>query len=72
MPARRCAIGCESWPDKPLYAKCPVCGEETRRISNINSLSDDEAQSILLHTEFERYYQRYCEQKGQPSEGALA
>jgi hypothetical protein len=58
---RRCDIGCATWPDKPLYSRCPECGEQTRRFSNAKDdlLDDDEAERRLLHAEFERYYEKY-------------
>jgi hypothetical protein len=72
MPfGRRCGVGCASWPDKALFAHCPQCGEATTRYSNLTPLSDDEADSILLHKEFDKFYARYCAQLGQPVEGAL-
>lgn len=68
---RRCAIGCESWPDEPIFVKCPICGETTKRCRGLTPLPNDEAQSILLHSEFETYYVRYCAKRGQPVEGPL-
>lgn len=72
MPrGRRCSIGCESWPDEPIFAKCPICGETTRRYRGLKPLSNAEAQSVLLNAEFETYYARYCAKRGQPAEGPL-
>lgn len=69
---RRCAIGCETWPDEPLYSKCPTCGESTRRVRGVQPLPKDEAQSLLLHANFETYYERYCMKRGQTVDGPLA
>lgn len=68
---RRCDIGCESWPDKAIYQTCPVCGEKTTRYSNLTPLPDDEAERVLLMKQFDRYYERWCAQRGQPVEGPL-
>lgn len=68
---RRCDLGCESWPDEMLYLKCPICGEETTRFSNLRPLPEDEAKSILLHKQFETYYERYCTIAGQSVDGPL-
>lgn len=69
--ARRCDIGCETWPDDDDYDICPICGEETSRFSNGRPLDPDEARSIRLQVEFEGYYVDYCENLGQPSDGGL-
>lgn len=72
MPwTRRCAMGCESWPDKALYLRCPICGEETKRASNGTPLSPEEAERKLSFLEFEIYYARYCALRGQPVDGPL-
>lgn len=70
---RRCAIGCETWPDEPLYSKCCVCGEDTRKVrgNSVTPLDPDEAESKKLHYEFERYYERRCQRRGIPSDGPL-
>jgi hypothetical protein len=70
-PGRRCALGCESWPDEAIYSRCPVCGQPTERVSNLEPLSDEDARSILLHAEFEKYYEKYCGIKNQPVNGPL-
>lgn len=57
-PGRRCAFGCESWPDDDEYNVCPKCGSETSRYRNLNPLSEEEARSIKLHIEFEEYYEQ--------------
>lgn len=69
---RRCDIGCESWPNQELYARCPICGEATKVYTNLRPLSEKEAASILSHKEFEVYYERYCALKGQSVEGPLS
>lgn len=72
MAARRCAIGCESWPDQPIFTICSHCGEQTRRIRNAEpTISFEEARSIKLHELFELYYERRCAVKGIPVEGPL-
>lgn len=68
---RRCDIGCETWPDQMLYQRCLHCGEMTRRVSNAQPLPVEEALSMLLHEEFESYYEHYCYLRGQPAEGPL-
>lgn len=68
---RRCSIGCETWPDDVLYARCPTCGEDTTRYKNVSPLDPDEARSLLLHAEFERYYEKRCTRRGIPVEGPL-
>lgn len=72
--ARRCAIGCETWPDEILYKKCPVCGEETDRFSNAADyeiVSREEALSRKAHAEFEEYYARRCRARGIPVDGPI-
>lgn len=68
---RRCDLGCESWPDEPIYKKCPTCGEPTKRFSNLTVLSPEEARSKLLHTEFETFYERRCAARGVATDGRL-
>lgn len=68
---RRCSIGCETWPDQVIYSCCPTCGEETKRYKNVTPLSEEEAQSILSHIEFERYYAKRCVRLGIPVDGPL-
>lgn len=70
---RRCEMGCETWPDKALYAHCLRCGEPTRRVrGRVTPLSDEEAESILKAVAFERYYERWCAARRQPVEGPLS
>jgi len=68
---RRCDVGCESWPDEAIYSTCPICGEPTTRYSNLQILPADEAESILLHQQFQRYYERHCAAAGVPVDGPL-
>lgn len=49
---RRCEMGCETWPDDKRYKKCPLCGEDAERYSNLKPLSKLEA----LKAEFEAFY----------------
>lgn len=73
MPARRCAIGCESWPVNDIFITCSYCGERTRLVGNIDpTISFDEAKSIKLHELFDLYYEKRCLKKGIPSDGPLA
>jgi hypothetical protein len=67
---RRCDSGCtgsQSWPDKAIYGKCPMCGEATERYSNLQPMPDDEAQSILTKHEFESYYEKRCAERNIPA-----
>lgn len=68
---RRCSLGCESWPDEALFTTCPQCGEPTQRMRNLHPLAADEAHNVLAHYEFEKFYVRYCRQRGQRVEGPL-
>jgi rRNA maturation endonuclease Nob1 len=52
---RRCAIGCETWPDDQKYSLCPTCGERTQRFRGVNPLSAEEAASLKSHADFEAY-----------------
>lgn len=68
---RRCDVGCESWPDHDDYRVCLVCGEETTRYSNLLPIDEEEAQSLKRTLDFEEYYQGYCDQVGQSTDGHL-
>jgi hypothetical protein len=68
---RRCDIGCESWPDDERFKFCPICDEPTTVYNNVDPLDEDEAQSILRHSEFERYYEEHCRERGIDVEGPL-
>lgn len=79
---RRCPLGCASWPDEALYAKCPVCGEETDRFNNLQPLSSSEARARRLEEQrknaadiqrerFEKFYAERCARLGIPSDGPL-
>lgn len=54
-------MGCETWPDDALYARCPECGEKTDRFKNAGRdlLGDHEAASKLLRIQFEKFYERW-------------
>ena len=72
MPARRCSIGCMSWPDDPIFTTCTYCGEHTQRVRNIKpTIEFEAARSIKLHELFEEFYERRCEKKGIPADGPL-
>lgn len=79
---RRCSIGCESWPDEGIYAKCPRCGETTTRYSGLEPLSHAEAKEIRLAEQakdaidprvarFEAFYATRCRELGIPIDGPL-
>jgi hypothetical protein len=52
---RRCAMGCETWPDDDAYKLCPTCQEPTRRCRNVRPLNPTEARSKKNHADFERW-----------------
>ena len=52
---RRCDLGCASWPDDERYEKCPICGEEAERFSNLEPLTESEA----AHAVFEHFYEKW-------------
>lgn len=68
---RRCALGCESWPDEPIYSTCPACGEPTTRATNLTPLEPEAAQHFLLQAQFEEYYARRCALRGIPTDGPI-
>lgn len=69
---RRCAVGCESWPDKDEYRTCPICGEATKAFNNLIPLPEDEAASKAAHALFEDFYEEWCDARGQTVTGPLA
>lgn len=72
MPARRCSIGCESWPDNPIFTLCLHCREATDRVADIEpTIEFEEARSLVLHDLFERFYVRHCAQQGIAGDGPL-
>lgn len=72
MSARRCAIGCETWPDEMIFSRCSYCGEPTRRIGNLEPTVDrEEATRVKLYELFDEFYERRCASLGIPSEGPL-
>jgi hypothetical protein len=64
---RRCEAGCESWPDDPRYATCPLCAEPTTRYRNLQPLSQSEA----AHRAFEAFYEERCAARGVSVDGPL-
>jgi len=54
-----------------LYKTCLYCGETTRRVRGVSPMPRNEALSVLSHEEFEKFYVRWCLQRGQPVEGPL-
>lgn len=63
---RRCAMGCQSWPDDEAYATCPICEELTRLYRGINPLSEKDAASLANKANFERYYEHEHVQDNDP------
>lgn len=61
---RRCALGCESWPDDKDYKRCPQCGEVTTRFNNLLPLTAEAARSKANHLRFEDYYEERCAARG--------
>lgn len=68
---RRCDLGCESWPDDAEYKVCPICSCEAPRFSNLRPLDKKEAAKAKARIEFEVFYEKHCEELGQPVEGPL-
>ena len=79
-------MGCATWPDKPIYSKCPLCCEATSRTSNVSPIEDSEAERYLrlyledekkLRTsaqrtrDFERYYAARCAERDITSDGPI-
>lgn len=56
MAAFRCSICALNYPLKKDYQQCPQCFQETTKFNNLKPISIDEARSIKLHSEFERFY----------------
>ena len=57
MACRRCSMCSMSWPDLPLYERCPQCQDRTDRFSDQRSIPEAEALSLKKHAEFARYYE---------------
>lgn len=57
--ARRCSLCSVDWPDTKEYKKCPSCLDQdgTDRCRDVTPLDADEARSMRLNFEFERYYE---------------
>ena len=70
-PARRCSMGCETFPDDVAFRHCPICGELTDRISNGIPIEQEEAERLVLHALFEEFYEKWCLERGQPFDGPL-
>ncbi len=68
---RRCAIGCESWPDLEEYERCPICGEVTTRYNNLLPLTKKEAKSRAAHARFEDFYEERCAARGVTVNGPI-
>jgi hypothetical protein len=68
---RRCSLGCETWPNTEEYALCPQCGSPTSKFRGVEPLDEEEARSLKLHFEFEKFYEKWCRDREQPLEGPL-
>ena len=68
---RRCDLGCESWPDEPIYSTCPACGEATKQYTNLTPLDPEDAQRFLLLAQFEEFYARRCALRGISVDGPI-
>ncbi len=68
---RRCAAGCETWPDSETFNVCPICNEETTRFRSVTPITEEEATSFMLNLQFEQFYKRHCQRLGSPVEGPL-
>lgn len=71
MTSKRCAIGCESWPNDAKFNTCPICGEATRVIDKEPTVTPQEAQSIQLRCFFEEYYEKRCAERGISTHGPI-
>lgn len=59
---RRCSICSLNWPDKEAdFKQCPICLEETSKVSNVDAMPDDEARSLKAQADFERFYDQWDE-----------
>jgi len=57
MASLRCSLCGLNFPNDPKrFRKCPECEEKTSVIANAKPMPDDEAQSLLNHATFERFY----------------
>lgn len=54
--AYRCSMCSLNFPRTREFSSCPVCGESCTGYSNVAAMAEDEANSILYHARFERYY----------------
>lgn len=59
--ARRCSLCAIDWPDTKEYKVCPSCEDPdgTDRCRDVTPLDDDEARSLKLNYEFDRFYEDY-------------
>ena len=69
--ARRCELGCESWPNLSAFETCPACGEATTLYREMEPLGIIEAQRLKNDLEFETYYSDRCDKRGIPTDGPL-
>lgn len=56
---RRCAMGCETWPNTDDYLTCPKCGEPTRVGRDAVPLEPDVARGLLRQAQFERWLEEH-------------
>src|SRR5688572_29136490 len=68
---RRCAMGCESWPDDDAYDTCPMCGEVTTRYNNAYPIDANEAKYKANHARFEDFYENRCAELGVTVSGPI-
>lgn len=62
MASYRCSICTIDWPLKKEFKRCPQCELTTTRFYNITPISSEEAESLKLHAEFERFYAKWDEE----------
>lgn len=54
----RCSIHGYDFPPREEFTVCPECGEETRPFFRADPMTDEEANSIKSHADFEAYLER--------------
>jgi hypothetical protein len=65
-PGFRCTVCGFDWPLIEDYRTCPSCLLKTDKSSNIEPMSEEEAEGLKNHFEFERFYEEWDE--AQPPE----
>lgn len=64
MAAYRCSTCSHYWPLEKEYKMCPECLEPCSTFRNATPMEDDEARSLKLHFDFDRYYEEREERLG--------